>query len=303
MDTNNKIHVLDLHFLDTPTAIGSFLIESSEGPVLIETGPETTFEHLKQAVENKGFSWKNIHNVLLTHIHFDHAGAAWKLAQNGAKIHVHPIGLPHLQNPEKLWNSAKMIYKEDMERLWGAMQPIDEKLLIPADDGDILNIGNLEFKVHYTPGHAIHHNAYQLENVIFSGDVAGVRIHGGIPVPPCPPPDIDLYAWKNSIEKLRKLNPEVIYLTHFGPIEDVAYHLNALEDNLNDWAAWMKPHYDAGNSVEEITPKFMEYTKQQQRQAGASEEHIDQYEKANPSWMSVAGLLRYWKLKEQGRLQ
>lgn len=297
-----QTHILDLDFLDESSSIASFLIESSDGLILIESGPETTFDHLTIAIERKGFDWKDVRHVLLTHIHFDHAGAAWKFAENGAKIYVHPIGLPHLQNPEKLWNSAKMIYGDDMDRLWGEMKPIDEKLLVAADDGEVLKIGGLEIKVHYTPGHAVHHNAYQIENIIFTGDVAGVKINNGPVVPPCPPPDIDLGKWKKSIQKLKDLKPEKLYLTHFGIVEEVEKHLSELEIILEDWANWMKPYFDAETSAEEITPKFMDYTRNQLKKAGVSEEDLVRYEYANPSWMSVAGLLRYWKLKEQGRI-
>lgn len=302
MSKNFKIHTLDLNFLDKDSSIAAYLIESSDELVLIETGPETTFNYLVKAIENKGFDWKNIKHVLLSHIHFDHAGAAWKFAENGAKIYVHPIGLPHLQNPERLWNSAKMIYKEEMERLWGEMKPIDEKLLIPADDGDCLSIGDLEFNVHYTPGHAIHHNAYQLEDIIFTGDVAGVKINQNPVVPPCPPPDIDLGKWKSSIDKMRKLNPQSLYLTHFGKVENPIEHFNELEWILDDWANWMKLYYDKGIDPDEITPKFMEYTKNQLLEKGVNEDDVLRYEYANPSWMSVVGLLRYWRLKDEGRI-
>lgn len=302
MSKNFKIHTLDLNFLDKDASIASFLIESSDELVLIETGPETTFNYLVKAIENKGFDWKNIKHVLLSHIHFDHAGAAWKFAENGAKIYVHPIGLPHLQNPERLWNSAKMIYKEEMERLWGEMKPIDEKLLVPADDGDRLSIEDLEFNVHYTPGHAIHHNAYQLEDIIFTGDVAGVKINQNPVVPPCPPPDIDLGKWKSSIDKMRKLNPQSLYLTHFGKVDKTLEHLDELEWMLDDWANWMKPYYDKGFDPDEITPKFMEYTKNQLMEKGVNEDDFLRYEYANPSWMSVVGLLRYWRLKDEGRI-
>jgi len=297
-----QTHILDLEFLDESSSIASFLIESTDGLILIESGPETTFQHLQKAIAEKGFDWKEVRHVLLTHIHFDHAGAAWKFAENGAKIYVHPIGLPHLQNPEKLWNSAKMIYGDDMDRLWGNMEPIDGSLMVPADDGDVLSIGELEIKVHYTPGHAIHHNAYQLGNIIFTGDVAGVKINNGPVVPPCPPPDINVELWLNSIEKLRNLNPEKLYLTHFGIVENPVSHLSELELILDDWASWMKQHFDAGTAADEITPQFMEYTQNQLRIAGVSDEDLVRYEYANPSWMSVAGLLRYWKLKEQGRI-
>ncbi len=296
------IHILDLDFLDESQAIASFLIESNEGLILIESGPETTFEHLKTAIAQKGFDWKDIKHVLLTHIHFDHAGVAWKFAQNGAKIYVHPIGLPHLQNPEKLWNSAKMIYGDDMDRLWGNMEPIDQALMVAVDDGDILKIGEIEFKVHYTPGHAVHHNAYQFGGIVFTGDVAGVKIKEGPVVPPCPPPDINIGLWKESIQKLRNLEPEKLYLTHFGIVENPNKHFSELEMILEDWANWMKSFFDAGISPDEITPKFMEYTKNQLITAGVSEEDLIRYEYANPSWMSVAGLLRYWKMKEQGRI-
>ena len=297
-----NVHILDLEFLDESSSIASFLIESNYGLILIESGPETTFPHLQKAIAEKGFDWKEVRHVFLTHIHFDHAGAAWKFAQNGSKIYVHPLGLPHLQNPEKLWNSAKMIYGDDMERLWGNMEPVEESLLVAADDQDVLNIGGLEIKVHYTPGHAVHHNAYQIGKIIFTGDVAGVKINNGPVVPPCPPPDINVELWLKSIEKLKNLNPEKLYLTHFGIVENPVPHLSELELILDDWASWMKQHFDAGTAVEEITPQFMEYTKNQLKAAGVSEEDLTRYEYANPSWMSVAGLLRYWKLKEQGRI-
>lgn len=302
MNNQPDIEILDLHFMNESDAIASFLIESTDGLILIETGPESTFETLTKAISDAGYDWKDVKHVLLTHIHFDHAGAAWKFADNGAKIYLHPIGLPHLQNPERLWNSAKRIYEDQMEVLWGHMDPIDENLLIPAEDGDTIEIGNLTFNVHYTPGHAIHHNAYQLGNSIFTGDVAGVHIKHGPVQPPCPPPDIDVGLWKLSIRKLKNLNPQVLYLTHYGIVANPQEHLNKLEKELDDWANWMKPHYDKGTDADKIIPEFMAYTKQKLLDAGVSEDDVSRYEKANPSWMSVSGLLRYWKLKEQGRI-
>lgn len=299
---SHTIHTLDLNFLQEQSAIASFLIETSDGLVLIESGPETTFNFLTDEIHKLGFNWKDIKHLFLSHIHFDHAGAAWKFAENGARVYVHPIGLPHLQNPEKLWKSAAMIYGDDMDRLWGKMEPIDENLLVSLDDGDKIQIGNSVFKTLYTPGHAVHHNAYQLENIIFTGDVAGVKIDDGPVVPPCPPPDINIGLWKESILKIKELNPEAIYLTHYGRFENPQKHLEELESILDDWANWMKPYFDKQVSPEEITPKFMEYTQHQLLNAGVSEENIRKYEYANPSWMSVAGLLRYWKLKEQDRI-
>jgi glyoxylase-like metal-dependent hydrolase (beta-lactamase superfamily II) len=296
------IQVIDLHFLEDEHAIAAFLIESSEGPVLIESGPETTYEHLKKGIEKLGYKVEDIKHVVLTHIHFDHAGAAWKFARNGAKIYVHPIGLPHLANPEKLWNSAAQIYGKDMDRLWGKMEPIPEDQLVGVDDGDEIKIGDITLKIVYTPGHAIHHNAIQYENSIIAGDVAGVKIGNGPVIPPCPPPDINIELWKKSIQKMRDIKPEYLYLTHFARQENPKTLFDELETMLDNWANWIKPYYDAKTPAEEITPKFIEYTRNHLIEKGLNEHDIQTYEYANPSWMSVNGLLRYWKLKEQGRI-
>lgn len=297
-----KVHVIDLNFLEENQTIAAFLLETSIGPVLIETGPESTWDALKAGIEALGHKVSDVQHVLVTHIHFDHAGAAWKFAQKGAKIYVHPIGLPHLQHPGKLWNSAKQIYQDEMERLWGDMEPISGVQLQAVDDGDILDFGTTQLKVWYTPGHASHHSAYQLGDTVFTGDVGGVKIDDGPVVPPCPPPDINIELWKSSIQKINGLNPKTLYLTHFGKQDNPSQHLTELETVLDTWASWIKPYYDAQKTAEEITPLFMEFTRNEFLKRGLNEHQVKQYECANPSWMSVTGLLRYWKLKEQGRI-
>lgn len=296
------INIIDLNFQNVRESIGSFLIPTDKGPVLIESGPESTFQVLKEGVEKAGYRVSDIYAVLLTHIHFDHAGAAWKFAEAGARIYVHEAGLPHLANPEKLWNSAAQIYGEDMDRLWGKMKPIAQDRLFAANDGDVIDFGNVQFKVIYTPGHAVHHNAYQLNDCIFTGDVAGCKIENGPVVPPCPPPDINLDLWKTSIKKLKEANPSCLYLTHFARHDKPQQLLNDLEKELDSWAEFIKPFYEARVPTEEIIPKFMKFTSDAFKLKGLSEEEIKVYEYANPSWMSVNGLLRYWKLKEQGRI-
>lgn len=296
------IHTLDTHFLGESHVIANYLMESDDGLILVETGPSTVHERLQREIADRGYSWKDVRHVLLTHIHFDHAGGAWKFAASGAKIYVHPAGLPHLENPERLWGSAKRIYGDAMEQLWGDMQPIASRQLIPVDHGDVLRIGGLELEVYYTPGHAVHHNAYRIADVIFTGDVAGVRIDGGPVIAPCPPPDIDIELWKKSLQILRDAEPSALYLAHFGVIKDPFPHLAELGQALDDAAAWMKPHFEAGATLEEVQPQFVEFSRRRLRDAGASEEEIDRNEKANPSYMSVAGLMRYWKLKKEGRL-
>lgn len=296
------IETLDLNFQEEKHSIGAFVIKTTEGPILIETGPMSTFDTLLKELRRINVNFEDIKHVFLTHIHFDHAGAAWKFAEKGAKIYVHEVGIPHLNNPEKLWNSAKQIYQDKMEVLWGEMKPIPIDLLISANDGHEFIFGQTKIKVHYTPGHAVHHNAYQIDDVIFTGDVAGVKVDQGPVVPPCPPPDINIELWKKSIQKLRDLKPKKLYLTHFDVKENPEEILFDLEQVLDQWANFIKPYYDNGSNTEDIVPHFMAFTSSNFKKFGLSQDEIQTYEYANPSWMSVNGLLRYWKLKEQGRL-
>ncbi len=294
----NKVNLLNLKFLGTSETIAAYLIESDDGPILFECGPHSVHEHLKQEIEKIGYDIKDIKHLFLTHIHFDHAGGAWALAKNGTKVYVHPQGYKHLVDPTRLYNSAKRIYQDKMEYLWGRMEGIDPDLLEALDDSVAINIGGVEIEVLHTPGHAVHHIAYKIDDIAIVGDVAGCRIEGGPVVPPCPPPDIDIELWIKSIDRLREHELDQIYLTHFGSISSVESHMQELKTILWDWANFMKPHFEKGTALSEVTPLFARYAKEQLIESGVtSPEILSKYENANPAWMSVAGLIRYWSKK------
>lgn len=292
------INVIDLHFQGQSHATAAFLVSTGEGAVLIETGPDATWPQLSKGIQEAGFTPEMIRKVFLTHIHLDHAGAAWRFAEMGAKIYVHPFGERHLASPEKLMNSARRIYGDDMDQMWGKMLPIAPAQLAIVNHGEqVMLDATTALTAWHTPGHAVHHIAWQLGENVFTGDVGGVKIEGGLVVPPCPPPDIQLEDWLASLRLLRGLDAKRFYLTHFGAIEDPAAHVNQLEQRLINWAEWMRPYYESESSVSDVTPAFQEMVKEELVAAGIPADGIARYETANPSWMSVAGLLRYWQKK------
>jgi glyoxylase-like metal-dependent hydrolase (beta-lactamase superfamily II) len=107
-----------------------------------------------------GLQVGDVTDVLVTHIHLDHAGAAGWLAQQGARVHVHPVGAPHLLDPERLLSSAKRIYGDTMDTLWGQFLAVPEQRLSILEDNREIEIHGLRFRPIDTPGHAYHHFAY-----------------------------------------------------------------------------------------------------------------------------------------------
>ncbi len=294
------IHTIDINFFK-PGSIASFLIETRDGPFLIETGPDTTFKNLTASLNRLGYAVKDIKNVFVSHIHLDHAGAAWHFAEAGATIHVHGNGARHMADPSKLIASAKQIYKEDMDRLWGQIRPVPADRTHATTDGETVNIGGVSVQVMETPGHASHHNVYRIDNVMFTGDIGGVRIKSGPVFAPTPPPDINVEVWRESIKKIRQLKPSTLYLTHFGMFNDVTEHLERLEDMLLQWTDWIGSRLKQGKQDEIIIKEFEVYFKGLIQQINGDEGLFERYELADPAYMNAPGLIRYWRKFRAGK--
>lgn len=200
-----------------------------------------------------------------------------------------------LQDPGKLLSSAQRIYGAAMERLWGRLEPIAPERLVAMEDGQIFRLGGVALEAIHTPGHAVHHITFRVEDGLFTGDVGGVRIGAGPVIPPFPPPDIDLEAWLESIARMRARQPRFIYPTHFGIKADGADHLDSLEENLQRISAWVGAKVQGGVTEEALVPLFEIFMHDLLADCGLPESVIRDYECADPAFMSVYGLARYWK--------
>lgn len=289
---NQELQVIDLHFQQTPQVIASYLLPSNDGWILVESGPYSCWGQMEKELAHRQIGPADVRHVLLTHIHLDHAGAAWAFADTGATIHVHPAGTAHLADPSKLISSATRIYGDQMETLWGDMRPIDQERIHSVNDRETLEIGQHRFTAMHTPGHARHHIAWQWEDVIFTGDVAGIRIGDGIAAPPCPPPEFDLEAWKQSIHLLRNADSRILALTHFGLVTDKTAHLNALQNGLEAWVDFFR-NSSVDQDRDSLTATFLEFIHREYYPASMDKELRHQYDYANPPWMSVEGIMRY----------
>jgi glyoxylase-like metal-dependent hydrolase (beta-lactamase superfamily II) len=297
------IHVLDTEHLGRPGIIGVTALETDEGLALFDAGPESTFETVAGELRTLGAEPNQIRHVFLSHIHFDHAGAAWRFAELGATIYVHPRGAPHLIDPAKLVASATRLYGDQMERLWGKFAAIAAERVRVLEDGDVVEVAPFTIRAVATPGHASHHHVYHWEDCVFGGDVAGVRLGGGPPAPPFVPPELDIEGWCESLARIRAMNPAKLYLPHFGLVQgDISAHLDELERRILRWSLWFRDRLRAGDDDAAMTGAFANDVASELRAACASESEIVDYEHADPSFMAVTAATRYWRKRHPGEV-
>lgn len=293
---NTHIVTLDLNFQNKTQAIASYLIRQGSAVVLIESGPGSTLSALEAGLAAEGLSPRDVTHVLLTHIHLDHAGAAGWLSRQGAEIYVHPIGAPHLLNPEKLIASATRIYGDRMDQLWGEFLPVAQSQLKVPNDAEEIVIGSLRFLPIHTPGHAEHHYSYAFDDICFCGDVGGVRIPGYQYLrAPMPPPELHFGRWRESLARLKAMKFSRIAPTHFGIYEDVPWHLDKLDKTLADMEKWLESVMTRDPSIEELRDEFTQWMEEESRAENLSQDTVRAYSLSNPVAMSADGLMRYWK--------
>lgn len=290
---------VDLNFLGRPSIIATAILQAATGVALIDPGPSTTIPTLKAALERKGIAFRDVRQLLLTHIHLDHAGATGSLVRENPQLEVfvHERGAPHLIDPAKLLASASRLYGGDMERLWGDVRPVPADRIRVLKGGETIAAGARELRVAYTPGHASHHVSYfdPSSRVAFVGDTAGIRRGAGTYVmPPTPPPDIDLEAWRESEQRILTWDPDTLFLTHFGPVHGARMHFQQLMSRLNEWSAIVQRLIRADMPEGERQQRFVDEALLDLRRAVGDQES-EQYNRSGRLDYSWQGLARYWR--------
>jgi glyoxylase-like metal-dependent hydrolase (beta-lactamase superfamily II) len=275
-----SLEPIDLLHQGNARTIAAYVVDTDDGPALFDCGPTTTIAALKAGLAQHGTELTDIRHLLLSHIHLDHAGAAGVLVREhpALQVHVSEIGAPHLVAPERLERSARRLYGDTFDTLWGELAPV------PEANVQIVGDRVLGLDCFPTPGHASHHVSYlDRDGTLYAGDAAGVRIQPGrFVMPPTPPPEFDLDTWQQTLEEIERRDPERLALIHWGVAEDPQRHLAELRLELYDWADFIR----GGADLDEFT----EYVKTELRDAG---EDTGQYDLAMPLWQSYHGLKRW----------
>lgn len=310
---------IDIGYQDLHGAGNSFLLDSGDGLVLVEAGPQACLSTLERGLRDRGIDPADIAHCFVTHIHLDHAGAAGSFAVYGATIHAHPLGAPHLVDPAKLISSSRRVHGELYERWYGDPVAAPASRVHAVADGERITVGELVFQAIETPGHAKHHHAWHVkfaetgsradgragfganagasaaasQGLLFTGDAAATFVPGsrfiGIPTPP---PEYDLDAWKRSISRMREANATRLVLTHGGAVDSPRTHLDAMSARLLDEDAWLRRALTETSDDAEVLRRYRPWLHRQSDAAGVPSASRDVF--IGDAWMlmNIMGVRR-----------
>jgi glyoxylase-like metal-dependent hydrolase (beta-lactamase superfamily II) len=292
---------IDLKHLGRVSYVASQLLETTAGPVLLDVGPGSTLDNLIAGLTALGLGVADLHAILLTHIHFDHAGATGLLVEQNPRleVYVHERGAPHLMDPTKLVASATRVFGDNMDRLWGRFLPVPASQIRVLTGGEIVDLGDRRFDVAYTPGHASHHVSYYeaADRTAYVGDNGGIRVpiipH---PLPVTPPSDFNLEEWLATLDRIEAWHPRRVFSTHFGFSGDPTSHFAELRVGLHAWATEAKRLLETEGTDENRATAFEQFVIRSLEDKAAPEvvRAHTAFSDYKASWFGIA---RYWRKK------
>ncbi|MGZ4147934.1 MAG: MBL fold metallo-hydrolase [Actinomycetota bacterium] len=282
---------------------------AAERPTLVETGPTTSVEPVVAGLERLGIGADDLANIVVTHIHLDHAGGVGRLRERfpRATVFVHERGAPHLADPTKLVASATRLYGEtQMRSLFGPVDPVPQERLQALVDGQRIDLGGRELLVDHTPGHASHQVALtdSATGAVFTGDALGVHVPD-LPVlrPATPPPDVDVEAAVASIQRIRGRARSVLLFAHFGPIADVDRICDLAIARLRGWAEAVRDELRRTEDPDEIAARLEQEARRDIETGAEADLDLDALEDRlrllSSVRMNALGLIRYWQKRAE----
>ncbi|WP_066295131.1 MBL fold metallo-hydrolase [Bacillus sp. FJAT-29937] len=221
-----NVSLIDAFDLGKERRTGSYIIQAEE-VTIIETSASPSIPYVLKGLEELGIALIEVKNIIVTHIHLDHAGGVGLLLNHcpNAKVIVHPRGKRHLADPSRLIQGAKAVYGDKFNELFDPILPVPEDRLVVKEDGETLKIGKERILTFMdTPGHANHHFSIHdsFSNGIFTGDTIGVYYPqifdqgAELILPSTSPNQFDPEAMHHSMKRISSLQVERIYFGHYG---------------------------------------------------------------------------------------
>ena len=296
----------DVYEIDTKmagyTGITAGYLILGDRPCLVETGTSTSAPVVRDALDSLGVGPEDLATVVVTHIHLDHAGGVGDIARffPSAQIVVHEKGARHLADPSRLMASARMVWGDKLDTLFGELSPTEAERIVALGDTGAIDLGNgRTLNSHYSPGHAKHHVGLidSATGDLYVGDAAGVYLpETGDLRPATPPPDFDLQTALDSIALFEALGPQRLLFSHYGPVDAVQETLERSAEELRVWVDLTRQAHAEGMDLDHAVAMVRDRTKDRYRALdaeGGEDGAAEQFELLSGAPSNVAGILHW----------
>lgn len=269
MDTvtslGDDVFQIDTRMGGNPGITAAYLIRSAR-PCLVETGAGTSAPVVRDALTSLGVEPADLATVAVTHIHLDHAGGAGHMAEMypNAEIVVHEKGARHLAEPSRLMRSARTVWGDALDTLFGELKPTDARRVRAVGEVGRIDLGGgRHLETHHSPGHAKHHIGLldSQSGDLYVGDAVGVYIPESADLRPAtPPPDFDLDTALASLAKFRALRPARLLFSHYGPVDTAGETLDRSAEELRLWVEIVAEAHEQMLDVDQAVALLLERT-------------------------------------------
>ena len=306
-DLGHDVFQIDTRMAGYDGITAGYLIRG-ERPCLVETGAAPSAPLVRDALAALGIGPADLATVVVTHIHLDHAGGAGDIARMfpAAEVVVHELGARHLADPSRLMSSARRVYGDELDGLFGTLAPTPADRIRAVEQRGVVDLGGgRRLDSHYSPGHARHHVGLvdSHSGDLYVGDAAGVYVQEtGDMRPATPPPDFDLRVALESLRLFAALQPARLLFSHFGPVTDIEETLDRSAAEINLWVAETRRARGAGMDTDHAVAMVAERTRQRYAALapGADPEIMAKVERVSGAAANVAGIMHWLDRGEQG---
>ena len=301
------ITAIDTFYAGRERYTAAYLVRGSE-PAIVETGPATSFEPVVAGLERLGIGPRDLAHIAVTHIHLDHAGGVWRIAERfpNAVVWVHERGARHLADPTRLRASVESIYgPETMASLFGTVEPVAAQRIQALDDGAAIALGGRSLRAVYTPGHAKHHMALadSASGAVFTGDALGIHPpQAGILRPATPPPDYDLELALASIARIReRARDGLVLFSHFGPVHEVERICDLAAERFRTWTEAVGDALERGlesdpdEALDEVMRVLRDVARSDAQTGAEADLDLQAMETMSSIRLNAMGILGYWR--------
>jgi glyoxylase-like metal-dependent hydrolase (beta-lactamase superfamily II) len=296
----HEVFQIDTRMAGYDGITAGYLIRADR-PCLVETGTAPSAPLVRDALAALGVGPQELATIVVTHIHLDHAGGTGDLAAMfpAAEVVVHELGARHLANPSRLMASARMVYGDELDGLFGALAPTPADRIRAVDQTGVVDLGGgRRLDSHYSPGHAKHHVGLvdSVSGDLYVGDAAGIYIPDtGDLRPATPPPDFNLEVALASLRTFAALRPERLLFSHFGPVSAVAETLERSAEEIRVWVEETRQARGAGMDLDHAAAMVAERTRERYAVLAADYDPdvSAKFERISSSAANVAGIMRW----------